>query len=125
MLEARIPNDFVSVCFFGFVQIEPCPAVKPSQSSPQAHFLVVCTSSEATMVPARSSARVTGLLSGTASTQRAGLEVALLYCSSHTEAEGEGGEGWQAWGRERRLWQLRTGRGRCRGLIAAALGHTV
>lgn len=49
-----------------------------------AHFLVVLTSSEAMMVPARPAADWTGLFSGTASTHRAGLDVALLYCSSHT-----------------------------------------
>ena len=63
--------------------VPPLPPPHP-QNTETTHFLVVCTSSEATIVPASSSARVTGLLSGTASTQRAGLLVALLYCSSHT-----------------------------------------
>lgn len=79
-------------CNMGVVSTSAQTPLKPRPSSTPTHFLVVCTSSEATMVPARSSARCTGLDSGTASTQRAGLLVALEYVSSHTAVAGDAAE---------------------------------
>mmetsp|Transcript_31219 Transcript_31219/g.99550 ORF Transcript_31219/g.99550 Transcript_31219/m.99550 type:complete len:226 (-) Transcript_31219:458-1135(-) len=61
------------------------------------NFSVVWTSSEQTMVPARSAAVCTCESSGTAMTQRAGLEVALEYLSSHTSITSEPFSTTQSW----------------------------